>query len=291
MGRNASWNTFTMDKGASILADRGIVKISGTETLGFLHRLVTNSLLALQPGEGRYAALLSGQGKLLYDFFVTPLPEGPQAGCLLDCLREQIPDLIKKLTLHKLRAPVAIEDASANLTVAAIWGLPVPAGFTGLAFTDPRAEGLGTRLIAPPADLAFATTPQIAYEEHRTALGVPKGGLDFAYGDTFVHDADLDWLNGVDFKKGCYPGQEVVARVHFRKSARKRILKVRFDGPPPSPGAEVKMGEVNIGHIGSVAGATGLAMLRLDRIADAQAAGTPLIAGTAALDVTPAPPQ
>jgi tRNA-modifying protein YgfZ len=122
-------------------------------------------------------------------------------------------------------------------------------------------------------------------------LGVPKGGIDFPYGDAFVHDADLDWLNGVDFQKGCYPGQEVVARVHFRKSARKRILKVRFDGPPPAPGSEVKMGDINIGHIGSVAGARGLAMLRLDRVEDARAAGTPLMAGAAALDVAPVPPQ
>jgi tRNA-modifying protein YgfZ len=280
-----------MDKGASLLADRGIIKISGAEALGFLHRLVTNSLLDLEPGTARYAALLSGQGKLLFDFFVVPLAEGPEAGCLLDCLRSQIPDLAKKLNLHKLRVPITIEDVSASLAVAAIWGEPPPDSFSGLAFADPRAEGLGLRLIAPPSSLAFATTPQDDYEAHRTALGVPKGGIDFPYGDAFVHDADLDWLNGVDFQKGCYPGQEVVARVHFRKSARKRILKVRFDGPPPAPGSEVKMGDINIGHIGSVAGARGLAMLRLDRVEDARAAGTPLMAGAAALDVAPVPPQ
>lgn len=280
-----------MDRGASLLADRGIIKISGAEALGFLHRLVTNSLLDLKPGTARYAALLSGQGKLLFDFFVVPLAEGPEAGCLLDCLRGQIPDLVKKLNLHKLRVPITIEDMSASLAVAAIWGESAPDGFSGVAFADPRAEGLGLRLIAPPQSLAFATTPQDDYEAHRTALGVPKGGIDFPYGDAFVHDADLDWLNGVDFQKGCYPGQEVVARVHFRKSARKRILKVRFDGPPPAPGSEVKMGDINIGHIGSVAGARGLAMLRLDRVEDARAAGTPLMAGAAALDVAPVPPQ
>ena len=281
-----------MDRGASLLADRGIVKISGAEALGFLHRLVTNSLLDLEPGTARYAALLSGQGKLLFDFFVVPLAEGPEAaGCLLDCLRSQIPDLVKKLNLHKLRVPITIEDQSASLAVAAVWGEPLPDGVSGIAFADPRAEGLGLRLIAPPPSLAFATTPQDDYEAHRTALGVPKGGIDFPYGDAFVHDADLDWLNGVDFQKGCYPGQEVVARVHFRKSARKRILKVRFDGPPPAPGSEVKMGDINIGHIGSVAGARGLAMLRLDRVEDARAAGTPLMAGAAALDVAPVPPQ
>lgn len=280
-----------MDKGASLLADRGIVRVSGAEALSFLHKLVTNSLLDLKAGEARYAALLSSQGKLLFDFFVVPLADGAEAGCLLDCARAQIPDLVRKLTLHKLRTPVTIEDMSASLAVAAIWGEPVPADFSGLVFADPRAVGLGLRLIAPPADLAFAKTPQDAYEAHRTALGVPKGGVDFPYGDAFVHDADLDWLHGVDFNKGCYPGQEVVARVHFRKSARKRIVKVHFDGPTPTSGSEVMMGDINIGHIGSVAGAHGLAMLRLDRVEDARTAGTKLTAGAAALDVAPVPPQ
>jgi tRNA-modifying protein YgfZ len=279
-----------MEKGASFLADRGVIRVSGAEALGFLHKLVTNSLLDLKPGETRYAALLSGQGKLLFDFFVVPLADGSE-GCLLDCPRGQIPDLVRKLTLHKLRTPVTIEDMSASLAAAAVWGEPAPASFTGLVFADPRAADLGLRLIAPAADLAFATTPQDAYEAHRTDLGVPKGGVDFAYGDTFVHDADLDWLHGVDFNKGCYPGQEVVARVHFRKSARKRIVKVHFDGPPPPSGSDVMMGDINIGHIGSVAGAQGLAMLRLDRVEDARTAGTKLMAGAAALDVSPAPPQ
>jgi tRNA-modifying protein YgfZ len=280
-----------MDQGASRLTDRGIIKISGADALGFLHRLVTNSLTDLEPGAARYAALLSSQGKLLFDFFVVPVPESTETVCLLDCQRDQIPDLVKKLNLHKLRVPIVIEDGSGRLGVAAVWGRPVPADFEGIVFADPRAADLGRRLIGPPALLAFATTPEADYEAHRTALGVPKGGVDFTYGDTFVHDADLDWLNGVDFGKGCYPGQEVVARVHFRKSARKRILKVRFDGPPPAPGAEVKMGDINIGHIGSVAGAQGLAMLRLDRVEDAKAAGTPLMAGAAALDVAAVPPQ
>lgn len=280
-----------MDQGASRLTDRGIVEISGEDALGFLHRLVTNRLSDLKPGEARYAALLSSQGKLLFDFFVVPAIKGAGTACLLDCPRERIPDLVKKLNFHKLRAPVTIEDRSAALCVAAVWGQPVPPAFDGIAFIDPRSADVGWRLIASPSELGFATTPEDVYEAHRTALGVPKGGIDFVYGDTFVHDADLDWLNGVDFQKGCYPGQEVVARVHFRKSARKRILKVRFDGPPPAPGAEVKMGDINIGRVGSVAGAEGLAMLRLDRVEDAKAAGTPLMAGSASLDVAPLPPQ
>ncbi len=277
-----------MDSGASLLADRGVMKIAGGEATAFLHRLATNSMLGIREGEGRYAAILTAHGKLLFDFFVVPVPEGPEAGYFIDCVKEQIPDLLKKLNLHKLRAKVGIEDLSDRLAVAAIWGEAEPRQFDGVAFADPRLPALGFRLIAAPAKLAeFATKPQEVYEARRIGLGVPKGGIDFAYGDAFVHDADLDWLNGVDFHKGCYPGQEVVARVHFRNSARKRILKVRFDGPPPLPGSEVMMGDVSIGQVGSIAGSDGLAMLRLDRLEDAKSAGIQLRAGDAGIDVTP----
>lgn len=279
-----------MDKGACLLADRGVIRVTGGVATDFLHRLVTNALLDIRPGEGRYAALLTPQGKLLFDFFAVPLPEGPEAGYLIDCVRDHVPDLIKKLTLHRLRAKIGIEDASAQFGVAALWGEPVPLNFTGVVFSDPRNAALGFRLIGAPDELTrIATVPQDLYEARRVALGVPKGGIDFAYGDAFVHDADLDWLNGVDFKKGCYPGQEVVARVQFRNSARKRILKVHFDGPPPAPGSAVMMGDIAIGHIGSIAGSQGLAMLRLDRLEDAKAAGTRLKAGDAGVDVAPRP--
>jgi folate-binding protein YgfZ len=275
-----------MDRGTSLLADRGIIRVAGPEATDFLHRLATNSILGLRPGEGRYAAILTAQGKLLFDFFVVPLPEGPQDGYVLDCVRTQVPELLKKLTFHRLRAKIGIEDLSDNLGVAAIWGDAEPRQFDGVAFADPRVPALGFRLIAPAARLAeFATEPQDVYEARRIALGVPKGGIDFAYGDAFVHDADMDWLNGVDFHKGCYPGQEVVARVHFRNSARKRILKVRFDGPVPLPGSDVMMGEISIGQIGSTAGSEGLAMLRLDRLEDAKSGGIRLTAGEACLDV------
>ena len=122
------------------------------------------------------------------------------------------------------------------------------------------------------------------------AQGVPKGGVDFTYGDAFVHDINLDVMNGVDFKKGCYVGQEVVARVHFRKSARKRIVKIHFDGPAPEPGTQIMAGETNIGQLGSTAGAEGLATLRIDRLEEARAAGAVVKAGDAAVDVT-VPPE
>ncbi|MGH6818761.1 MAG: YgfZ/GcvT domain-containing protein [Methylovirgula sp.] len=277
-----------MDQGASLLADRGVIKVAGGEATAFLHRLATNSVLGMRQGEGRYAAILTPQGKLLFDFFVVPLPEGPEAGYLLDCVKDQVAEFLKKLNFQKLRTKVAIEDESDRLAVAALWGDAEPREFDGVGFADPRMPALGFRIIAAPASLAkFATAPQDAYEARRIALGVPKGGIDFAYGDAFVHDADLDWLNGVDFQKGCYPGQEVVARVHFRNSPRKRILKVRFEGPVPLPGSEVMMGEISIGQVGSTAGSEGLAMLRLDRLEDARSAGIRLKAGDASLNVTP----
>lgn len=270
---------------ASELTDRGVLKIAG-EAESFLHRLVTNSVLKIAPGEARYTALLSPQGKLLFDFFIVPQPEGAAAGFYLDCAKEQADELAKRLTFHKLRAKIAIENLSDRLGVAAFWGALPPEIADGTLYKDPRAQAMGFRLIAPHELLAtIAPKNEAVYEAHRIALGVPKGGLDFAYGDAFPHDANLDALHGVDFDKGCYVGQEIVARVHFRKTARKRIVKVHFNGPSPKSGSPILFGDVAIGEIGSVAGEDGLASLRLDRYDDAKAGGVPLKAGDATLDV------
>ena len=186
-----------------------------------------------------------------------------------------------------MRAKIAITDKSETLTVAAILDGDAPAGVEGLYYRDTRALGMGLRIIAPHAVLTrFENASEAAYEAHRIAHGVPKGGIDFVYGDTFVHDANLDLMNGVDFKKGCYVGQEVVSRVHFRKSARKRIVKVHFGGPAPAPGTQIMAGEIIIGESGSTSGSGGLAMLRLDRLEEARAAGVALTAGDVAVAVT-----
>jgi len=273
------------------LGDRGVLKVMGADATTFLHKLVTNSMLEIAAGESRFSALLTAQGKLTFDFFVVPLPEGAAAGYFLDCLREQSADLTKRLNFHKMRWKITIEDHSETLGVAAIWGTDAPAGLDGVVTRDMRAPEMGFRVIAPRAELEKITpSDESAYEAHRVAHGVPKGGLDFPYGDTFVHDANLDFLHGVDFKKGCYVGQEVVARVHFRNSARKRILKVHFDGPTPAPGTEIMMGETSIGEVGTTAGSEGLAMLRVDRLEDAKNEGTPVTAGTARIEVT-VPPE
>jgi hypothetical protein len=165
----------------------------------------------------------------------------------------------------------------------AVWDGAPRARF-GLSYADPRLAELGWRCIAPPnpADAAAAFGAELAdaaaYEAHRIGLGVPSGGLDFAYGDAFPHEADMDQLNGVDFRKGCFVGQEVVARMEHRGSARTRVVPVTFAGPAPATGSAVTAGDKPAGTLGSTAAGRGLALLRLDRVEEALAAGKPLLA-------------
>ena len=139
---------------------------------------------------------------------------------------------------------------------------------------------MGWRMIAPPSELeVLGNHGEAAYEAHRIACAVPRGGLDFPWGDAFPHEANMDRLHGIDFRKGCYVGQEVVSRVEHRGLARKRIVGVRLDGPAPAIGAEIHAGEIAIGAMGSSAGEAGLAMLRLDRAQEALGAGVKLTCG------------
>jgi len=266
-----------MEPRAALLAGRSVLRVSGRDARNFLQGLVTNDVEALKQGEGRFAALLTPQGKILFDFFVTPDGEA----LLIDCNTSQAADLAKRLGFYKLRADVRIADESASLAVAAFRETPPPA--QALAFADPRHEGLGWRVIAAPDELdrlGVVAGLEDAYAAHRIALGVPEGGADFAYGDTFPHEANMDLVHGVDFKKGCYIGQEVVSRVEHRGTARKRIVRVGFSGPAPARGTEISTGELTIGQMGSSSGQEGLALLRIDRIAEAEA---PIAAGAIAL--------
>ncbi|WP_026607154.1 YgfZ/GcvT domain-containing protein [Methylocapsa acidiphila] len=273
------------------LSDRGVIEVAGADATAFLHKLITNSVLNIPAGESRYSGLLTPQGKLMFDFFVVPLPEGAEAGYYFDCPRAQAADLAKRVNFHKMRAKITVTDKSDALGVAAFWGGEVAPDVEGLAYRDMRAPDMGFRVIGAPDKLAsLGTQNAAAYEAHRVAEGVPKGGVDFTYGDTFVHDVNLDFLHGVDFKKGCYVGQEVVARVHFRNSARKRIVKVHFNGPAPEQGAQLIAGEIAIGQIGSTAGSEGLASLRLDKLEDAKAAGTEVKVGGVPVEVD-VPPE
>lgn len=270
---------------AALLSDRGMVKVSGEDARHFLNGLFTNDIGKLVPGAPRFAALLTPQGKIIVDFIAVEAATEDGGGFFLDCPRALAGELAKKLAFYKLRAKVTVEDLSDALGVMAVWD---GAGDTeyGLCYPDPRLKALGMRVILPPqtaleaaTDLGAALTDEADYEAHRIALGVPSGGRDFAYGDTFPHEADMDQLGGVDFEKGCYVGQEVVSRVEHRNSARSRLVPVTYEGAAPDGGVAVMAGDKQAGTFGSAAKGRGIALLRLDRVADALASGTPLTAG------------
>src|SRR5579872_711909 len=270
---------------AAFLPDRGVVKVSGNDARDFLNGLITTDLTHLQPGSGRFGALLTPQGKITADFLITEAPAGQGGGFLIDCPKALAQTLADKLTFYRLRAKAEIENLSANLGVLAAWD--GESKFRpDLTFTDPRHAKLGLRILLSEAlaqktaDLLGATMADHAlYEAHRIAAGVPRGGHDFIYGDAFPHETNMDRLAGVDFDKGCYVGQEVVSRMHHRGTARTRTVRLKLDGPAPEPGSTISAGDKSIGTMGSAAGGHALALIRIDRAGEALEAGTPLTAG------------
>ncbi len=269
-----------MTKKAAFLDDRGVVRVSGEDATGFLQGLLTNDVAKLGAHEARYAALLSPQGKLLFDFLLVRAPADAGAAFLLDCAAAQAGDLVKRLAKYKLRARIVVADESADHGVIAYWNDEPENAPGGVFYADPRAGALGHRAILPRAKAVAVGEASVGeYEALRISLGVPKGGVDFAYGEAFPHEADMDLFHGLDFEKGCYVGQEVVSRMKHRGEARKRVVRVRLTGAAPAPGAAVSDGELLVGLIGSSSGRHALALLRLDRVEAAKAAGRTLRAG------------
>jgi folate-binding protein YgfZ len=279
---------------AAFLPDRGVVKVTGETAGDFLNGLITTDTARLEPGQGRFGALLTPQGKITVDFLITEAPAGHGGGFLIDCPKPLAQALATKLTFYRLRAKVGIENLSDNLGVLAAWD-GEPALRPDLTFTDPRNAKLGLRILLP-AELAPKAAGLIgaelvdasAYEAHRIALGAPRGGLDFIYGDAFPHETNMDWLHGVDFDKGCYVGQEVVSRMQHRGTARTRTVRLSLDGPAPEPGAAILANDRQVGTMGSAADGHALALLRIDRAGEALEAGTPLTAGGLSVRVTDA---
>jgi len=274
---------------AAFLPDRGVVKVSGEAARDFLNGLVTSDMMLLRPGLGRFGALLTPQGKISVDFLITEAPAGHGGGFLIDCPRALAQALADKLGFYKLRAKVAVENLTDSLGVLAAWDGDF-AIKPDLCFADPRSNALGWRILIPEdlaqkvADLIGAElVDSAAYEAHRIASGVPRGGLDFTYGDAFPHETNMDRLHGVDFDKGCYVGQEVVSRMQHRGTARTRTIRILLEDFAPEPGTAILAGDKSVGTIGSRAGTNGLALVRVDRVADALAAGLPLTSGGLAI--------
>jgi len=277
------------------LAERGVVALRGPETRPFLQGLISNDLERVTPGRAIYAALLTPQGKYLFDFFV--LQDGDDL--LLDAERERLPQLMQRLMMYRLRSKVEIEDASERYGIAAVFGddplaaldLPPEAGACrpcdgGLLYVDPRLAALGARALLPPERLAgtfegagFVRAEPDDYARLCLLLGVPDGARDLAVEKATLLESGFEELNGVDFKKGCFVGQELTARMKYRGLVRKRLMPVSFNGPPPEPGTVVRLDGRDAGEIRSARDGRGLALMRLEQVAKASEQGVPLVAG------------
>ena len=280
------------------LRERAVIAVEGADARHLLQNLITCDLDKVAACGAAYGALLTPQGKVQFDFiiFVTDV------AFLFDVPKILAKSFVQRLGMYRLRSAVEIEDRSEKYDVVAIWGggpeLPVAIA----AAEDPRLRELGRRaIVAAGSDLSpmGAEVGLAAYETHRIGLAVPEGGPDFAYGETFPHDADLDQLGGVAFDKGCFVGQEVVSRIEHRGTARRRIISVRTNGRL-EPAADILVGDQVIGTIGSVSGEIGLAMVRLDRAASATKTGKVPTAAAKPVELTipnwarfgwPAPPS
>ena len=230
------------------LSGRGVVAVSGPDAAPFLDNLFTTDASKAGDGNAVYGGLLTPQGKILFDFIVF-------AGgnhYLIDISRARVADFVKRLGFYKLRAKVIAEDLSEVLGVLAVWEGMADTEYS-LVYADPRLPELGLRVMLPPhlatdaaADLGAELADASAYEAHRIVLGVPRGGLDFIYGDAFPHETDMDQLAGIDFDKGCYVGQEVVSRMEHRGTARNRIVPVIAEEHAPDVGVPVMAGDNHV---------------------------------------------
>jgi folate-binding protein YgfZ len=269
------------------LPERALLVVAGKDAAHFLHNLLTANIETLAPGAMRSAALLTPQGKIITEMLVANAgEEGDAEGLfLLDVSIGYVDDLLARLAQYKLRAEVTIGHAPEATGVAVLFDAPDFASEDIYVFADPRHASLGKRLVGPTEALkaiaaGFEPAEPAAYHRRRVSLGVPEMGKDYPSIDAFPHEVLLDQLGGVDFKKGCYVGQEVVSRMEHRGTARTRALPVRFlNGFGVLGGAMVKAGEIVLGSIGESFGDRAIARVRLDRLEEAMASGAELVAG------------
>ncbi len=259
-----------------ILTSRAVARITGDDARTFLQGLVTSDVLHVEPGAAIFTTLLTPQGKVLFDFILTPI----ENGFLVDCCASAADTLMKRLTLYKLRAKLAVE-------LAPDLGVYLGNGHDAQAeasYCDPRLAKLPSRTIAPRLD--GAPPADEFYEACRLKLGMPEFGADFDGGEVFLLDVNYDALNGVSYKKGCFVGQEVTSRMKRKGEIRKRTLIASYSGPHPEKSTPIVAGDAEIGRILSARGGNGLALVRLDRMRQALDASTPVMAGQTLLHLS-----
>ncbi len=270
--------------------DRAILRLSGPDVRPLLQGLVTNDVMQVRADRSVYAALLTPQGKFLFDF--TMIDDGEDL--LLEAEAARAETLVKRLSLYRLRAKAEIGLD----TTLAVWALLDPRadapGTTAredgrIVVTDPRLPMLGSRIIAPRGTApggAMASGTLADYDRRRLALGVPEAPQDMQPDKSFLLECNFEELHGVDFRKGCYVGQELTARTKHRNAVKRRLLPLDFEGPVPAPGTPVMAQEREIGTVTSAMETRALALIRLERWADARAAGHGLDAGGTPVTIT-----
>jgi len=287
-----------------VLANRGVLTVAGADRGEFLQGLISNDIERVAADRVIWAAYLTPQGKYLHDFFVTEI----DGAFHLDCEADRLMDLGQRLHRHKLRARIDLGRGE-GLTVVALLGADSAAAFDlpaepgaardlagGIVYVDPRLTAIGARAILPAADAAavlaehgFAAADPETYEGARLTLGLSDGSRDLIVEKSTLLESNFDELNGVDWDKGCYMGQELTARTKYRGLVKKRLLPVRLEGNAPKAGEPVVCDGKEIGEMRTSLGSRGLALMRLDRLAAAEASGAAITAGAAR--VTPEKPD
>ncbi len=259
---------------SALLADRRLIRVSGTGAEEFLNNLITTDVENLPEGEARASALLTPQGKILFDFLISR--DGTDF--LIETGAAEQETLLRRLTMYKLRAPVDLKPETVE-GVSVFWNE-----------TAPKAGVRDSRFAKADVDLfrvagASASGDAAAYDALRIEHGIAESVRDYALQDAFPHDVLMDVNDGVSFKKGCFVGQEVVSRMKHRGTARRRVVTVSAEGALPASGTEITADGKPVGTLGTVCGDRALAIVRIDRIADALASGTPLLAATVPVTV------
>lgn len=285
------------DRSYFVLDDRGLLSVAGDDRHAFLQGLISNDIQKTTAARAIHASLLTAQGRYLHDFFIAE----DDGVFMLDAEAARLDDLRRRLTLYRLRSKVTLAPVEDRVVVAlfgadalAALDLPAEPGHAkpfagGLVFVDPRISGMGARAIVSRerleaiAAVGFAAGTREAYDRLRASLGVPDGSRDLPVEKALLLENGFDELNGVDWQKGCYVGQEVTARMKYRALVRKRLLPVRIEGEAPAPGAPIVLDGEEAGEMRSAAGGWGLALLRLEMVEKAEREGRPLTADGAAL--------
>jgi folate-binding protein YgfZ len=232
------------------LDSRALIRVAGPEAKDFLHNLLTQNVETLGEGELRFGALLSPPGRLMFDLFLW----GEGEAVILDVAAEKRDALFQRLSMYRLRAKVEVE--ADDRPIFASWP-GVAEGFVA----DPRTPGLGGRALG----VREANATEADWDAHRLSVGAPDPVRDTDEG-TYPIEANFDLLNGIDFAKGCFVGQETTSRMKRRGEIKKRMLPIAFEGSPPAVGGEILNGELRAGEVLSGMEGGAMALVRLDRI-------------------------